>query len=77
MYKLGSSYTHTNTGGAEVDCPMCLGKGEIKTLESFQREIQEAPKEGSVPRKDIKEAVTAVKQRKARAAHDQEKECRG
>jgi hypothetical protein len=29
MYKVGSAYSMTNMGGAEVTCPLCLGKGEI------------------------------------------------
>jgi hypothetical protein len=33
MYKVRSIYTHANTGGLQVDCPMCLGEGKIKTIE--------------------------------------------
>ena len=31
MYKVGNAtcYSHTNTGGVLVDCPLCLGKGTI------------------------------------------------
>lgn len=34
MFKMGAGYSHTNCGGPEVDCPMCLGKGECETPES-------------------------------------------
>lgn len=33
MFKVRGAYTHANTGGVEVDCPMCLGEGTIKTIE--------------------------------------------
>lgn len=34
LYKVAGAYSHINTGGAEIDCPMCLGKGEVETLEA-------------------------------------------
>ena len=27
IYKVGSGYSLTNSGGAKVDCPLCLGTG--------------------------------------------------
>lgn len=45
MYKTGTAYNHTNTGGVLVDCPLCLGKGTIPKLleqvETFKQEITE------------------------------------
>lgn len=38
MYKLNNTYTHANFGGALVNCPMCAGKGIIKTLDAFLAE---------------------------------------
>lgn len=32
MYKMRSIYSHTNTGGVEVDCPMCLGEGKVPDI---------------------------------------------
>jgi len=29
MYKAGSGYSMIDTGGVEVDCPLCLGVGTI------------------------------------------------
>jgi hypothetical protein len=34
MYKMGSGYSSTNSGGPQVNCPCCLGEGWIKTLEA-------------------------------------------
>lgn len=33
MYKVRSIYSHTNSGGVEVDCPLCLGVGKVKPLD--------------------------------------------
>jgi len=33
MYKSGKGYSLSNIGGQLVDCPDCLGKGEVKDLE--------------------------------------------
>ena len=41
LYKIMSGYSHINSGGVEVDCPLCLGKGEIKSLEHVSEEITE------------------------------------
>jgi hypothetical protein len=30
MYKTGSAWSRTDTGGKEMDCPLCMGKGEIE-----------------------------------------------
>lgn len=32
IYKIGNGYSHADTGGLLVDCPMCLGVGKIKSL---------------------------------------------
>lgn len=36
---MGNCYTLENTGGILVDCPMCLGEGKIKTVETVMEEI--------------------------------------
>lgn len=33
LFKVGNIYSYTNTGGVEVNCPMCLGEGQTKSLE--------------------------------------------
>lgn len=35
VYKINSGYSLINTGGVEVDCPLCLGEGTIKTLDKM------------------------------------------
>jgi|WetSurMetagenome_2_1015567.scaffolds.fasta_scaffold139892_3 hypothetical protein len=51
MYKImGGGYSLMNSGGVEVDCPMCLGKGEHKTLEAAQDEMK---KKKSSKNKDL------------------------
>lgn len=39
MYKVGSAYAHTNSGGVEVTCPMCNGIGKAQTLNQALKEI--------------------------------------
>ena len=40
IYKVNSVYSHVNTGGIEIQCPMCLGNGSIKTLEEAIKDIK-------------------------------------
>ena len=51
MYTMNGGYTHANMGGLQVDCPMCLGKGNIPVLEEA---IEEVKKE-AIKIKDKKE----------------------
>jgi hypothetical protein len=41
MYKIGNGYSAVDSGGPKCDCPMCLGKGTIKSLEETIKDIQE------------------------------------
>lgn len=41
LFKLNSIYSYTNTGGVEVECPMCLGTGINKPLINACSEIKE------------------------------------
>jgi hypothetical protein len=45
MYKVQGGYTHTNTGGVLLDCPMCLGNGKVKTLVRVLKDIEDAKEE--------------------------------
>ena len=45
MYKINSAYSMTNCGGQEVDCPMCLGKGETVTPAIFAEQLKNKSKE--------------------------------
>ena len=38
MYKANGGFSLANYGGALTDCPFCLGKGEVKTLETAAEE---------------------------------------
>ena len=62
MFKIGSAYSHLDTGGKEIKCPMCLGEGKVKTLENVIADFKEinAPKEVIA---DVKE-INQVKKRK-------------
>ena len=40
MYKVQGAYSHTNTGGKEVDCPMCMGEGFMEKMPGSQKEIK-------------------------------------
>lgn len=41
VYKIMGGYSHVNSGGKEVDCPMCLGVGKILKLEDALRKVEE------------------------------------
>jgi len=45
MFKVRNIYSHTDTGGILVTCPMCNGEGRTKTLESAVKDIQDAKEE--------------------------------
>lgn len=44
MFKVNSIYSEINTGGIEVQCPMCLGNGVTKSLEEALEEIKKENK---------------------------------
>lgn len=39
LYKINSVYSHINTGGVLVNCPMCLGTGHTKSTQEIMDEI--------------------------------------
>jgi hypothetical protein len=40
MYMMNGGYTHVNMGALQVDCPLCLGKGQIPFLENAIEEVK-------------------------------------
>jgi len=42
LFKMNSVYSYTNTGGVQVECPLCLGTGYTKPLEEAIAEAKEA-----------------------------------
>lgn len=49
IFKVGNAYCLVDSGGVAVDCPMCLGKGIIQTLDSKIDTLTSTTKmEGSV-----------------------------
>ncbi len=59
MYKMGSAYSHTNSGGEEVTCPMCLGEGSTKSLadaiEALKLNAIDKPEATIEENKEVKE----------------------
>lgn len=58
MFKVNSAYSITNTGGVEVQCPICLGTGCTKPLEEAIKEIKksnEAAKPEKINQKGFKD----------------------
>ena len=41
MYEINGGYSAVNSGGKKVDCPRCLGKGKIDTLDNASDEIKD------------------------------------
>lgn len=40
MYMMNGGYTHVNMGALQVDCPLCLGKGQIPFLEDAMEDVK-------------------------------------
>lgn len=40
MYMMNGGYTHVNMGALQVDCPLCLGKGQIPFLEDAIEDVK-------------------------------------
>lgn len=45
MYKVNGGYSHLDTGGISVNCPMCLGDGKVKTLARSIKDIENEKKD--------------------------------
>lgn len=45
IYKIMGGYSHANTGGLLVDCPMCLGEGMILKMEDALKKINSEKKD--------------------------------
>jgi hypothetical protein len=55
VFKINSVYSIENTGGKEIDCPMCLGTGYNKPIEE---EIEEIKAINIKNKKDFKDGKT-------------------
>lgn len=61
LYKVGGGYTMVNNGSPLIDCPLCLGKGEIKPLEEVLKDnniesktvVDKSEKPKELPKKTI------------------------
>lgn len=53
VYKVRNVYSLADTGGVEIDCPLCDGVGKIKTLEKAIEDISHA-NEKTNPKKNSK-----------------------
>lgn len=42
LYKINNCYSYTNTGGVEIQCPLCLGTGYTKSLEDAIKEVKQS-----------------------------------
>lgn len=40
LFKVGQVYSYTNTGGVEINCPMCLGEGLTASLSDAIEEVK-------------------------------------
>lgn len=59
IYKIMGGYSYINTGGILSDCPMCLGKGIVKTLEALMEDLNKGKSdEGSEKRETEKTEET-------------------
>jgi len=59
IYKINNGYSYINTGGVQIECPMCLGNGVIKSLEEAIEEIKtinKKHKSNKTNKKDCKDA---------------------
>lgn len=40
VYRIMGGYSHVNSGGVEIECPMCNGTGKHKTLEAATEDAE-------------------------------------
>jgi hypothetical protein len=69
LFKVNSGYSYTNTGGIEVECPMCMGTGTTKSLSDAIEELKKVNNEdktekGKVNKKDFKDEKTGEESRR-------------
>jgi hypothetical protein len=58
LFKINGIYNYTNTGGVEIQCPMCLGNGITKSLDEALEEIKktnEKHQSEKIKEKDFKD----------------------
>jgi hypothetical protein len=51
LYKMNNCYSLVDCGGIEVTCPLCLGEGEIKSLEDAIEDVKEKISEEEKPKR--------------------------
>lgn len=56
VYRIMGGYSHVNSGGVEIECPMCNGTGKHKTLEAATEELTN--KVTTKERRNVKERQT-------------------
>lgn len=61
IYKVGSVYSFTNTGGSLVDCPMCLAVGKVKKIENLSSDELSELSKSLNHEKHFKEEIREVK----------------
>lgn len=61
IYKVNSGYSHINTGGIPVDCPMCLGSGFNRPLLNDMIKKNTKKKFSKIKQKDCTDADKARK----------------
>jgi hypothetical protein len=66
IFKINNGYSHINTGGVEVDCPMCLGNGTIKT---FEKALEDA----KITEKEIKQNKSAKRNKNDKESQRKDK----
>jgi len=58
IFKVNGIYSYTNTGGVEIQCPLCLGNGFTKSLEEAIEEIKKENakhKSDKIKQRDLKD----------------------
>lgn len=58
IFKINGGYTYINMGGVQVECPMCLGTGQTKSIAEVLEELQKTAvknKSDKTKEKDFKD----------------------
>jgi len=71
MYKVGDGWSSVNFGGVKADCPLCVGVGKIKSLETALNELEVSTPIKSEDLKVHPEVVNVVLAKKGRPKSSQ------
>lgn len=63
IYKIMGGYSYINTGGIISDCPMCNGKGTVKTIAAFMEDLKKGETDDGRKEPEIQKTEETISSR--------------